>query len=155
MYPNVMKLLELKKILLSACLDEIDEKTASLQKAMDDAQQSANDYGQPKDRYDSYRAQLLRKRDMLGQQLQKLLQQRDVLERLDPEKISTSVGFGSVVITDKQKIFVSIGLGKKIINGEEYFIISGGVPFYKSIEGKMAGEDFEFRGQKYRILEIA
>lgn len=150
-----MKLSELKKQLLAGCLKEIDEKATSLQKVMDEAQQSANDYGQPKDRYDSYRAQLLRKRDMFGQQLQKLLQQRDVLDRIDHEKIASVVGFGSVVITNKQKIFVSIGLGKKMIDGTEYFVISGGVPFYKAIEGKKIGDSFEFRGQQFTILELA
>ena len=124
-----MELIQLKKDLLSAILSEIDERAASLRKVMEDAQQSANDYGQPKDRYDSYRTQLLRKRDMFGQQLQKILDQRKVLERIDPERLIDVVGFGALVITNKQKIFVSVGLGKFEFLKEEYFVISPAVPF--------------------------
>ena len=103
---------QLKKNLIEACIKEVDERAESLRKVMDEAQQSANEYGQPKDRYDSYRTQLLRKRDMFGQQLQKILDQRNLLEKINLEKKSSRVGFGSLVITDKQRIFVCIGLLK-------------------------------------------
>ena len=155
-YPKIfMKLSKLKRELLDACFVEIDDRAGSLRKVMDDAQQSANDYGQPKDRYDSYRTQLLRKRDMFGQQLRKILEQRNVLERIDPEKTTHKVEFGALVVTNHQTIFISIGLGKFDFNGHDYFVISPGVPFYKAMEGLKAGDEFEFRGQNCKILEIA
>lgn len=144
----------MKKELISACFDEIDERADSLRKVMDDAQQSANDYGQPKDRYDSYRTQLLRKRDMFGQQLHKILEQKNILERLDTDKATDTVELGALVVTNNQTIFVSIGLGKFPFNGNDYFVISPGVPFYKAMEGLKAGDAFEFRGQQCKILEI-
>ncbi|MEN8224574.1 MAG: hypothetical protein ABFS05_04365 [Bacteroidota bacterium] len=149
-----MNILSIKKELLQACIAEIDERTDSLKKVMEEAQQSANDYGQPKDRYDSYRAQLLRKRDMFGQQLQKILEQRMVLEKIGTEKKHTLASFGAIVITDTRKIFISVGLGKLELEGEEYFVISPAVPFFKAIEGKKPGDSFEFRNQKFSILEI-
>jgi hypothetical protein len=150
-----MKLSELKISLLEACFKEIDERASSLRKVMDDAQNSANDYGQPKDRYDSYRTQLLRKRDMFGQQLGKILEQRTVLERIDPDRRCEIVEFGSLVETDKQKIFISVGLGKFVFNGQDYFVVSPAVPFYKAMEGLRAGDTFEFRNQKFEIRGIA
>ncbi len=149
-----MELSRLKKELLDACLAEIDNRAVSLKKVMEDAQQSANDYGQPKDRYDSYRTQLLRKHDMFGQQLRKILEQRSMLDRIDPEKICESVGFGALVITNKQKIFISVGLGKFIFRDEDYFVISPAVPFYRAMEAMKAGDGFDFRGQQFKILEI-
>ena len=149
-----MELSELKKKLHDACFAEIDERADSLRKVMDDAQQSANDYGQPKDRYDSYRTQLLRKRDMFGQQLGKILEQRTLLEKIDQEKTYSTVEFGALVVTDKQKIFVSVGIGKFIYKDEEYFVISPAVPFCKAMEGKNKGDAFEFRGQKFNIIDI-
>ena len=145
---------QLKKNLVEACIKEVDERAESLRKVMDEAQQSANDYGQPKDRYDSYRTQLLRKRDMFGQQLQKILDQRNLLDKIDLEKKSSRVGFGSLVKTDKQQIFVCIGLGKFSFNSEEYFVISKGVPFYKAMENLKEGEQFSFRDQTFTIQEI-
>jgi isochorismate hydrolase len=150
-----MKLSEIKKSLLQACLDHIDEKIHSLQKVMDEAQQSANEYGQPKDRYDSYRAQLLRKRDMFGQQLMKILEQRSILEKINPDKVSDTVGFGTLVITNKQAIFVSVGLGKLQCEDIEFFVISPTVPYYKAMEGKKIGDSYEFREQRFTITDIA
>ena len=150
-----MKLSELKMELLNACFKEIDDRADSLRKVIDDTQQSANDYGQPKDRYDSYRTQLLRKRDMFGQQLNKIFAQRNFLEKVNPEKLCEYVEFGSLVITNKQKIFIAIGLGKFTYKDEDYFVISPGVPFYKAMESKGAGDAFEFRGQKFEILEVS
>ena len=149
-----MNILEIRKELLAVCLSEIDKRADSLQKVIDDAQQSANDYGQPKDRYDSYRTQLLRKRDLFGQQLTKIYEQRNMLEKVNPDKKHDVAEFGSLVITSNQKIFVTVGLGKIEFKGEEYFVISPAVPYYKAMEGKRAGESFEFRGQKFKIKEI-
>ena len=149
-----MDRIKLKKDLLQSCMKGIEEKAESIRKVMDDAQQSANDYGQPKDRYDSYRAQLLRKRDMFGQQLAKIMEQKSILQKLDPEKSYETVTFGALVITDTEKVFVSIGMGKQECNGMEVYIISPLVPFFKSMEGKKVGDTFEFRGQKITILDI-
>lgn len=149
-----MKTIELKKKLLKRCIDEVDERAESLKTVMDEAQQSANDYGQPKDRYDSYRTQLLRKRDMFGQQLQKLLEQKNTLEKVDPDKSCDTVEFGALVITNTQKLFICIGLGKVDLAGEDYYVVSPVVPFYKAMEGKKASEEFEFRAKKFTIKEI-
>ena len=151
---NIKDRIKLKKDLLQSCMNGIEEKAESLRKVMDDAQQSANDYGQPKDRYDSYRAQLLRKRDMFGQHLAKIMEQKSILEKLDPEKSYETVTFGALVITDTQKVFVSIGMGKLECNGMEYYVVSPIVPFFRSMEGKKVGDIFEFRGQKITILDI-
>lgn len=151
---NIKDRIKLKKDLLQSCMEGIEEKAESLRKVMDDAQQSANDYGQPKDRYDSYRTQLLRKRDMFGLQLLKILEQKTILEKLDPEKSYETVTFGSFVITDTQKVFVSVGMGKQECNGMEVYVISPIVPFFKSMEGKKVGDIFEFRDQKITILDI-
>ncbi len=149
-----MKAIERKQQLLQRCFDELEERVDSLKKVMDDAQQSANDYGQPKDRYDSYRTQLLRKRDMFGQQLQKLLEQKKILEKVDPGKSCDTVEFGALVTTNTQVLYITIGLGKVECNGKEYFVVSPVVPFYKAMEGKKSGEEFEFRGKKFIIREI-
>lgn len=150
-----MDLHQLKKELLLACIAEIDERAESLEKVMQDAQQSANEYGQPKDRYDSYRTQLLRKRDMFGQQLQKIIEQRKLLDKINLSTKNDAVSFGSLVITDQQKIFVCVGLGRFAFMDEDYFVISPGVPFFQAMEGKKPGDTFSFRDQSYTIKEIA
>jgi len=130
--------------------DSID----NLKTAMDESQKSANEYGPPKDRYDSFRTQLLRKRDMYAQQLAKANNQLEVLNSIDLKKNHDKVTFGSLVFTDKQNIFISIGLGKFEVNKQTFFAISPFVPIYKAMEGKKRGEEFIFNSNSFKILDI-
>ncbi len=146
--------MELKQKLLSRCREQLEGMAADFQREMDEAQQSANEYGAPKDRYDAYRTQLLRKRDMFAQQLAKLNTQLDVLDRIDPGRGCDKVEFGALVITDLQKLFISTGLGKIDCEGDQYYAVSGAVPIFRAMEGKKAGDEFTFNGKKIRIKDI-
>ncbi len=151
---NFMDKLEFKKELLKVCLDYQNKSAGNLISVMRDAQQSANDYGQPKDRYDSYRTQLLRKRDMFGNQLKIVNYEINILEKIDVSRINKTVSFGSIVITDSQKIFVCIGIGKIEIQGNIFYAISTLVPFYKAMVGLKQGDTFNFRGKDIKIIEL-
>jgi len=145
---------DLKEKILLTCRNQLLDTISNLKTVMDEAQQAANDYGLPKDRYDSFRTQLLRKRDMFAQQLAKANEQMDILNRIDHQKQCSKVEFGSIVFTDKQRLFISIGLGKLNIDNEEYFAISPSVPIFKAMMGKSKGEEFYFNSNKFIIQDI-
>lgn len=149
-----MDKLELKKHILDKLIELQIDIIKNLKVEMADAQKSANEYGPPKDRYDAFRSQLLRKRDMYGQRLQKAGELLDVLNRIPSDKLIDKVEFGAIVITNKNKIVVSIGLGKVQIDRDEYFAVSPIVPIYKAMEGKRAGEEFVFNGVKIEIVDV-
>ena len=106
-----------------------------VQHEINDAQHSANEYGQPKDRYDSFRMQLLRKKDMLGQQLQKINAEFIGLKKINTKTMMDKVSFGTIVITNDQKLFISIGLGKLEFGKDTYFAISPNVPLFEAMKG--------------------
>jgi len=145
---------ELKYKLIETGVQLLKERAENAKKAMEELQQSANDYGLPKDRYDSFRAQVLRKRDLFAEQYQKAMDEMDIMQKIDAKKISEKVEFGSIIITNKQKLFVSISLGKIELEKEQFYAISTQVPIYKSIQNKKAGEKFEFNGLNFEILDI-
>lgn len=145
---------ELKKILLKKCKEQLGGMVSDFKKEIEEAQQSANDYGTPRDRYDSYRTQMLRKRDMFAQQLAKVNVQVDVLDKIDPDRVCKKVEFGALVITSAQQLFISTGLGKIVVKGEEYYAISAAVPIFQKMEGKKAGEEFEMNGKTIGVLEV-
>jgi hypothetical protein len=150
-----MEKLELKKHLVMACKNIKSESAHNLLAAIADAQQSANEYGQPRDRYDSYRSQLSGRRDMLAQQLEYIQQDIGLLDRIDLTRLCEYAGFGSVVITPLQKVFISIGIGKVPIGGEgDFYAISANVPFALAVRNKKAGDTFEFNGKKIEILDV-
>ena len=146
--------LDLKKKLLSKCYEVQNEIVENVTFAMNEAQKSANEYGQPKDRYDSYRTQLLGKRDLFAKQLEKALRQLELLTKIDPGRVNEVVSFGTVVVTDDQILFVSVGLGKMEIDNKIFYAISPLVPFYDAMRGKKKGDEFVFRDRTIRILDV-
>jgi len=144
----------LKYNLVEKCIQILNERADNAKKAMEELQQSANEYGLPKDRYDSFRAQVLRKRDLFAEQYQKTIDEMELIKKINPEKKNEKIEFGSLVITNKQKLFVSVSLGKIELGNEVYYAISAQVPIYKAIQNKKAGDKFEFNGNKFEILEI-
>ena len=149
-----MNRLELKKMLVEECKKQQQKVIDNLKLVMNEAQQSANEYGPPKDRYDSFRMQLLRKKDMFGQQLQKANSEWYALEKINLTNEMSKVGFGSVVYTKDQKIFISIGLGKIIVGKESFLAVSLMVPLSKALFEKQKGDIVLFNGKKIEIKEI-
>ncbi len=149
-----MDRLQLKQRILDACFGQQTKVIENLKVVMEEVADSAEEYGLPKDLYDSYRNQMMSKREMFAQQLLKVNEQVDILRRVDMSRPYNSARFGAVVITESQKIFIAAGIGKVVVDGDEYFVISAMVPFYAAIDGKKAGDTYEFRGKKEKILEV-
>jgi hypothetical protein len=146
--------LTLKQRVLDACYEQQKKVMQNLKVVMEEVADSAEEYGLPKDLYDSYRNQMMSKRDMFAQQLQKIQDQVDILRRIDMTRTYNSARFGAIVVTETQRIFIAAGLGKVNVDGVEYFVISALVPFYSAIDGKKAGDTFDFRGKQEKIVEV-
>ena len=149
-----MDKLELKRQLLDACL-KIQKGAAEVAFAeMNEANQSANDYGNPEDWFDTFKSDMLNKRDMYSKQLKKVLDDIKLLEKIDSRKELDKVAFGAVVHTNTQKLFVAIGLGKVTAGNETYFAISPSVPIFLSLRDKKKGDAFDFRGVKGTVVDV-
>jgi hypothetical protein len=98
--------------------------------------------------------QLIAKRDMYAQQLKTEMGALATLHKIDLSVNHKTVGFGSIVITSAQKVFVSIGAGKISIENEIFYAISLQVPFFQAMKGLKKNEEFEFRGNKIKILDV-
>lgn len=149
-----MNKLSFKKKLVDICIMAQNRVVEHAKSRMDEAQKSANEYGQPQDRYDSYRTQMLGKRDMFAKQYCKAVDERNILDRIDLVEENKTVAFGSVVITENQKLFISISLGKINVDGKHCFAISPLVPLFKALEGLKKGDTFEFNGKQQKITDL-
>lgn len=149
-----MDRLKLKQKILDACFEQQTKMRENLKVVMGELADSAEEHGLPKDLYDSYRNQMMSKKEMYAQQLLKINEQVDILRRVDMSRSFQQIRFGAVVITKSQRLFVATGIGKIMVEGEEYFVISALVPFYSVIDGKTAGDTYEFRGKKEKIVEV-
>lgn len=151
---SIMNYSELKKQLLQACYELIHSQADAAKTAMNEHQQAANDYGAPKDRYDSFRAQNMLKRDMFAQQYQRALNNIEVMGKIDFEKSGSTIGPGSLVVTDSAILLVGIGLGKVRVMETDCFVISSQVPLFKHISGLKKGDEYSFNGLKTKIVDV-
>lgn len=146
--------ISIKERLLSKCIELKEESEANILAAMNDAQQSANEYGAPRDRYDSFRAQLMRKRDMLAQQLAAVDEELRYLRQIKTDVILTKVEAGALVRLDSQTLYILAGIGKILIDNETYYIVSPVVPLVLAMKNLKQGDSFNFRGTTMKIVEI-
>jgi hypothetical protein len=152
--PIAMELIEIKIKVYQKCIEKQLESIENARAAMDDAQKAANEYGAPRDRYDSFRAQLLRKRDLHAEQYEKAIKEMDFLQNLNPENLNTCVYVNTLVVTSKQKFYVSIGMGKITIPEGEFYAISPQAPIFQALKEKKKGDTVVFNGQTIKILEL-
>ena len=145
---------ELKKKLVEYCINYQKKVAENSMIEMNEAYQDASEYGSPEDWFDTYKTDMLNKRDAYGQQFQKALEEIKNIERINTGILTDTVGFGSVVITDTQKLFMAAGIGKIQIDDQVFFAISPSVPIFQAIKGLKAGDTFNFRGAKGTILDV-
>ncbi len=122
--------------------------------AMNDAQEEANNYGTPKDRYDGFRNQQLRRKDMFAKQLSQAGQNLELLRKPEILQPKNEISFGALVQTASDTFFVSIGLGSVSFNSEQIIVISMLVPIYHVMKGKKVGDSFSFNNKGYTIKSI-
>jgi len=151
---NKIEKISFKTKLVELCKSHLSTAAENTRIAMAEAQSSANEYGQPKDRYDSYREQILRKRDMFAGQLQQTMEQIACLDIIGVDKLHDKVEFGSVVLTDMQSVFIATGIGRLKIEKGEIFVVSPQVPIFEALKGRASGDIVDFRGNKIKIKEV-
>ena len=145
---------DFKERLLQKCIAQQNQVIGQLQKEIEDAQKQANDYGQPKDRYDAYRTKLMRQIELFAKQQDKAKVVLNTLNQIPLEKDIKVVEFGAVVMTNKQNLFISAGLGKMEFEGKTFFAISPLVPIFNALKGKQAGDTLTFNGNTISITEV-
>ncbi|MDD2962482.1 MAG: hypothetical protein PHQ65_07565 [Bacteroidales bacterium] len=143
-----------KRLFVEACLVAVNSRVEDARKAMADAQHAANEYGQPRDRYDSFRTQVLSRRDMYARQYDEALKQLELLKRINPDEEYSTVQFGAVVRTSSQVLFIATGLGKLSVAGVDFFAISTQVPLFQALKGLKKGGSVQFMGNGIEVLSV-
>lgn len=149
-----MKDPDFKKRLVVFCISHQTAVYQTTLQAIRDAEQEAADYGAPKDRYDGFRNQQARKREMLGKQLALTENNLRVLAQPFLKQAQQQAMPGALVVTDQRIFFIAAGLGVVGFEGGEVAVISAQVPVFAAMRGKKTGEVFSFGGVSHTILQI-
>ena len=146
--------LQLKQKIYNRCMEILENNAETARVQMNEVQEDANEAELEHDVFDGSRSELLRKRDIYAEQLQKAVDEIHILKKVPIHEISDSVKFGTVVITDKQKIFIALGLGKVKLEEDTFVVISKDVPIYKAMEGLNKGDEFQVNNNTFVIKDL-
>lgn len=107
------------------------------------------------DKHETARAMMQIEQEKLSNQLSLLLQQEEVLKRIDSNAKSVVIINGSLVKTNQGWIYLSIPLGKIVVDGESVMCLSAQSPLGMKLVGKRNGDSEEFNGTAYRIEAVS
>lgn len=149
-----MDKLAIKKEIIKICADTLENSIATVRGTIDEILETASEYEGDHDMFDPFKEEMMKKKDMQVELLKKYSDELTLLNKVDKTKINETIGFGSVVITDKQKMFIAIALGKFQHRNDTYYAISTQVPVFQAMKEKKAGDSFLFNGNKFTIQDV-
>ena len=79
---------------------------------------------------------------------------KERLQLIKPNLLSDTAVLGSLVKTDSISFFLAISIGKVTLEDEDYYIISIQSPIGQLLKTKKKGDQVEFNGKHYKILEV-
>lgn len=146
----------LKQHLYDLCLQEANARIESIQNAIRSTQSDAGEETKSSagDKYETGRAMMHLEVEKLSAQLNDALKARKILEQLDPDKVTSRVQAGSIVLTSHGNFFMAVSAGPFNVEGRDFFCISPGSPIGSTLLGKEAGERFQFRNKESVIQQV-
>lgn len=147
--------LSFKTKVLDACKKEVSQKISACEVRMQSFQEAANQETKSSagDKYETGRAMMQLEKDKVAQQLSETLKLKKVLDEIDTTE-RTVIGLGSLVKTDRGLFYLSASLGRIGVDGQQIFCLSPVAPVGKAMEGKLAGDYYEFNHQKFFIKSV-
>ncbi|WP_281613934.1 3-oxoacyl-ACP synthase [Flammeovirga sp. SubArs3] len=146
---------DFKTRLKNHCKEIVVQKIKSAEEAMNSAQNSANAETRSTagDKHDTARAMAHLEKEKMGEQLSQNLQLLRVIEELK-ENDETTIGPGSLVVTNVGMYYLSISLGQVTFDNQLVFVISTQSPIGKLFVGKSQNDEVTFNGRKFTVKEV-
>jgi transcription elongation GreA/GreB family factor len=147
----------MKHQLLEKIKQIVEKRMNTSFEAMEAAKKSANEEGKSSagDKYETARAMGQIDREMNGRMYEQARQERQSLDKIDPNIVFTKVAFGALVETTMGQFFVSIGVGVVEFEGKNIMAISPQSPIGQAITGKKTRELFDFRGKTQKVILVS
>lgn len=148
--------MQTKKILLEACNQWLEQRNLGISNSLKSVTESLTqeEKSSAGDKHNTGRAMLQLEREKLGAQQNKLLELKQELDKIDPNKTFTVAAFGSLIKTDKAHYFISIPAAEIMAEHTSYFAIGIHAPIAKLLLGKRQGDSFSWNGLRQVIHEV-
>ncbi len=117
-----------------------------------DAQNDAK--GSAGDKHETALSMMHLEQEKLNYKLQEVLEQKNILDKIDASAIHKRVALGSVVQANGMTLFISTALPKISLEGKNIFALSPQSPLGSKLMGNEVGVSFDMNGKPYTIENI-
>lgn len=148
--------IEIKKILLKRCNQEVSTRKEKIQQTLAGIVASLENESKSSagDKHETGRAMLQIDRENAGKQLLEVEKLQRILPKIDIKKSTTYAHLGSLITTSKGTFFLSISIGAVIIEESSYYCVAIQAPIGRLLLGKQEGDSFNFNSNEYIINKV-
>ena len=132
--------------------DRIDVFQDMISGLTDDAQNDAK--GSAGDKHETALSMMHLEQEKLNHKLKEVLDQKNILDRIDVSVIHQKVALGSLVQTNGMLLFISTALPKITIDNKTVFALSPQSPLGSQLMGNFIGFSAEVNGKHYKIESL-
>jgi hypothetical protein len=146
----------LKQKIHNYYLQEINNKIKSLQQVLAGLKESGSNETKSTagDKHETALAMLQIEQANVRGQLDEVLKQKTILQRIDPTLTANMIVNGSLVKTNRGYLFVSIAWSKVLIENNTVIALSSSSPLGKKLMNLKVGEVAEVNNSRYVIEGI-
>lgn len=151
-----MRSKSLKQKVNHACLSYVESRIASLQTAINDIQQSANEETKSTagDKYETGRAMAQLEIDKHRIQLNEAVQMKQELLRIEVKAHTEHIKPGSLIFTSRGNFYIAINAGQQQVERQTFFAVSMASPIAKKLLGLKVNDTFTLNQQGFTVLRI-
>ena len=143
-----------KKLILDACIKKQNDLIDNFKSQLDSMNSDVFEFDHSPSQTESRAAGKIELLNAVGKELDFAIREMDLLKMLNPEKVSSIVEPGALVVTDRMKLFISVSIEEIGVGGEIIFGISTKAPIYEKMRGLEKGASFKFNETEYNIEAI-
>ncbi|MGM8361332.1 hypothetical protein ACSV4D_05380 [Flavobacterium sp. ARAG 55.4] len=132
--------------------DRIDAFRDMIAALTEDSKNDAK--GSAGDKHETALSMMHLEQEKFNTKLREVLEQKAVLDKINPEITAKSITLGSLVKANGIYLYVSLALPKITLEGINVIALSPQSPLGNKLMGNSVGFTFEINGTKYLIEEI-
>jgi hypothetical protein len=151
-----MEFQDLKQAVLLALSEALDENLEESMRTLEATRASRDNETKSTagDKYETGRAMAQIEIQKHEIQQDRILQQQQILVRIDAHKYSHKAEFGSLVQSNHAIYFLAIPFGKLRVGNRDIYAISLDAPIGLLLHDKAVGDEFQFQNKSMRILAV-
>ena len=119
------------------------------------AQDAQNDAkGSAGDKHETTLSMMHLEQEKLNQKLAEIIEQKNVVDKIDADAIHTKVALGSLVQTNEMLFYISAALPKITIDNKTIIAVSPESPLGSQLLGKSVGDEITINNNRFHMKTI-